>query len=710
MPDIFTDMIKTGSNAVNYIHDNYVRSAKYWDRNYRNCVENWRFYWAKNPELGLGQWPAGALAKMIQQGRAPITYNFIMPTVDAIAGGIMQAPFDPEFTPVIEGRTPPDIEKIVAALKKAMYSDKELMDWKSIYLQLVLHGLIHDGCIKMKVSEEYTELGNLGFDITLPGSCRPDPVWKDFSSKSCEFCHHETWRSAENLIKIYPKMADRMYYEAKKQKVIGEEYGPNSGVVPYNGMVPYGVTDDRWGSQFRLVEEYRMIEEKQKIEYVITSMGDIEIPKIPDEDKPHWLNENIEDWNWDFDRIYEKKEKRKHCVVRAEARGLVSDALLEDGPIELQIGRLPFFWWAANRMNGEPHSIVDSVKDPQIGINYGEAMIQHKLQSEGGGGAQFVDPTLFVSKTEAAKFVKNRNNPQGVFRVKPGLMQKGIVPSKPVVKTPFPQEVYENVNHIVQLIWPGISKVTPSTMARPEPGNETSGRLFQMMKIQGDQLVFTIHYGLRVFWNDVYEAYFLAAAKLYSNEKLPRTFDVGGEKIILNEEVKGTDGSVTIENDVSKLRNIRAKVIISEKAESPTEKMHNVQTLSQYQKSIPPELLVTRALVNSEIADNIEQFGKKTRSRFKEAADLEFETAKTSMELQKAKMELELKRVKEALSADQAQAQASNATGGGAPGGQSTPESVAMSENIPEEEAPAPSPENQEAQQAIPQPTEEEIV
>jgi len=704
MPEIYSDIITTKYNAVNYVHDNYLRSARYWDRNYKNCIENWRYYWGKNPELGLGQWPAAALARMIQQGRAPITYNFIMPTVDAIAGGIMQAPFDPEYIPVIEGQVPPDLDEIVSALKKAMYSDKELMDWKSVYLQLVVHGLVHDGCIKMVVSDDYSPLGNIGFNITLPGACRPDPYWKDYSSKTCEVCHHETWHTAESLKKIYPKKADKLKYEAAKQKIVGDQYGPN------NGVVPYGVTENQWGSQYRLIEEYRMVEHTKTVERVITSFGDIEIPDIDDNEKPKWLNENIPDWDWDLDRIYERKEKRKKCVVRAAAPGLVNDELLEDGPIEIQIGRLPFFWWAANRMNGEPHSIVDSVKDPQTNINYGEAMIQHKLQSEGGGGAQFVDTTLFVSNEEARRFAKHRNAPNEVFRIKPGLMQKGIVPAKPVVKAPFPNEVYENVNHIVNLVWPHISKTTPTTLARPEPGNETSGRLFQMLKIQGDQLVYTIHYGLRVFWNDVYEAYFLQSIKTYSNEKLPRTFEFGQERITLNEVVTGPDGQEQIKNDVSRLMNMRAKVIISEKAESPTEKMHNVQTLAEYQRSIPPENLVSRALVNSEIAKNIEQFSKESRAKFREAAELEYETAKTSMELQKVKMDLELQQAKRALAAKQQEEQkAPNATGGGAQmaGGMPAPETAATPENI--SEAPAPSPEeqaNQEAQQAIPQQTE----
>ena len=708
MPEILIPLAKTGSDLVNYVHDNYLRSRTYWDRNYKNCIENWRFYWGKNPELGLGQWPAGALAKMIQQGRAPVTYNFIMPTVDAIAGGIMQAPFDPEFIPVIEGKLPFDIEAIVSKLKKAMYSDKELLDWKSVYLQMVLHGLIHDACIKLVVSEEYNELGNLGFQLTLPGACRPEPYWKDWSSKTCRSCHHETWHTAEELMQIYPKMADRLRYEAAKQKSTGDQFGPN------NGIVPYSIVDNKWGSQYRLVEEYRMVVDDEKVDRVITSYGptvdgvpSIVIPKFEEnEERIKWLNDSIPDWNWDFDRIFETKEKKKKCIVRAEASGLINDKLLEDGPIEIQVGRLPFYWWSANRLNGEPHGMVDSIKDPQININYGEAMIQHKLQSEGGGGAQFVDPTLFISRTEAKRFAKHRNNPQENFIMKPGFMGKGILPAKPVVKSPFPRDVYENVNHIINLIWPHISKVTPATLARTEPGNETSGRLFQMLKIQGDQLVYTIHYGLRIFWNDVYESYFLAATDLYSNENRPRTFQYNEEVIVLNDEE--SDGKIKIGSDISRLRNIRAKVIISEKAESPTEKMHNVESLSQYQRSIPPELLVSRALTNSEIAQNIEQFSKKTRGRFKEAADLEFETAKTSMQLQKAKMELELAQVNKALRAGRVPGD----TGGEAGGGQNqnappSPGNVATTENI--EEEPAPSPEtvaNQEAQQVNPQQTQ----
>jgi len=204
------------------------------------------------------------------------------------------------------------------------------------------------------------------------------------------------------------------------------------------------------------------------------------------------------------------------------------------------------------------------------------------------------------------------------------------------------------------------SKVTPTTLARPESGTDPSGKLFRMLKIQADQLVYTIHYGLRIFWNVAYEGYLRQAYHQYSNESIPRYFQKGKETTILNERVGDT-----IKNDVSKLKKVRHKIIISEKQESPTEKMDNIATLSAHMERVPPEAIATRSVITSEINKNVEQFSTEAREKLKIAGEKELDVALSSLELQKKKIELETIQIDEALKKMQKEPLAPPPTGGG---------------------------------------------
>lgn len=577
------------SDSVMSVYIGYNNAKTYYERRRRRCTENWRYYWAHDPDLGLGQWPEQSVNYMIQQGRQLTQFNFIRVIVDTIAGGIMQLQFDPEFYPVNE-----EITTLTYAIKKAMYSDKELCDWDATYLNLVRDGLVQEGVIKMFIDRTYDELGNVGFRGCLPNSVFASPNWKTWSGKDCKKCWYDTWHSDEELIKLIPEQADYIKYQISHGHVKkAEEYGN------YESATPYAGSGDMSGSQYRMTSQYDMVDEVEENEYAITENGDIEIPQdIPPEDRPEWLNKFHPTWSPEY--VYTKPTRVKRCYVRSIIPALTVDRVVINKPTEIQIGRLPFFFWAASRANGESSSIVDSVKDPQMLINYMESLNLYKIQIEGGGGSQFADRTAFATNEEFQDYKANRNNPAKVFETKPGLLAEGKTPAIPTSKTGISNEAYQMINHLISVVLPQISKVTPAMRGLGE-GQGESGKLYQLMKIQSDQQVYTIHYGLRIFWNEVYEAYFLQAADLYSQQQIQRTFSLnrGREKIVLNERVKDEDGQVIgIKNDVSLLRSIRHKVIISDKISSPAEKVEQLDAIGKFIQNLGGSSpLVTKFLV-----------------------------------------------------------------------------------------------------------------
>jgi hypothetical protein len=629
------------SDDVMSVWRGWVNAREYYDRRLRREIENWRFYWAHDPELGMGQWPQKAVGYMLQQNRQLLQYNFIMPIVDQIAGGLVKIPYDPEIYP-----TNAKVTTLTKSIKKAMYSDKELMDWPAIYNQLVRAGLIHEAVIKQVVSKEYDrDLGNIGWDMTLPGSVMASPLWKSPCSKHCEMCFHESWYTPENLMRVYPEPADLLKYQiAQDARNGGETYGT------YGGITPFYQEDGTWGNAHRLIQQYRMADVVINRDYVVTENGDIPIPDdVPEDNRYEWLNQYIPTWQPEL--VYSRPEPEKICYVRAICPTLTKFELLESKPTEIQIGRLPFYWWSASRANGESHSIVDAVKDIQTNINYWESLITHKLQVDGGGGAQFVERSKFASDAEYNRYKTERNNPAAMFEVKSGALSDGGVVALPVLKAAFPQEAYEHLNHLIGVILPHISKVTPSSKGLTE-GPVQSGKLYDMLRVQSDALLATVHESLRIFHNEIYEGYLMQAASTYSQELIPRTFTFNGgrESITLNEpyEEEVVDQETGqryikhgIKNDVRMLRQIRHKIIVSETQASPTDKLQQIDAISRLVASLGDKAKpATVQYLTNKAAELFDQLDEEDREVLAVLGEKELELAIVTIESQIAQQKL----------------------------------------------------------------------
>ncbi len=597
-------------------------------------ISNWRFYWALNPELGLGQWPANVASRMIQDGRGLLQYNITKPTIDAIAGGILQQKFEPNFLPAFG-----DATTLTTAIKQVMVRDRELCDWHAAYLELVIHGLICYGVIRLIIIRDYNQMGNIGIETLLPGSVLFDPDHKETLIKNCKFADRDAWLTVGEIADIYPEHAEKVKWEADRLKKDGPSYDTGGNILPNLAQA------SRAGSKYRVVERTEQVKQRITKEFAVRITGEsIEIPSgMEDNLKPEWLNSNVPDW--DPGMVYEKPEVVSITMVRS-ACSMLTNELLENTPHQIQLGRLPFFRWAASCNNGEVQGMVDALRDLQANINYGESMIQHKLQVEGSGGSQFIDKSIFESEAEAMRYARDRNNPRAVFKLKPGFLDRGAVPAVPTHKSQFPADIYQHVNHLFETLLPRISKVSPSYIGRPEQGNQTSGRLYELLKIQSDTSLYTIHYGLHQFWNEFYESYLMLAVDVYGiadEDGVPyqREFKGGDLPVTLNEQVELEDGRIAIKNDIRELRRIRHRIVISETQESPTTRYSNIATLSQYMSMIPPEATASRILINAEIAKNIDQFSKATKEQLEKTSQMEYEKAMSMLELDLLKIETE---------------------------------------------------------------------
>jgi len=630
------------ANPVQRVLDQFNEVKGYHALNYANEIENWNMYNAKHPEHGRGQWPQKAVQMMNQQDRTLISNNITRPTVDAILTFLIQSMYDPEFIPV--GDFPSHITKM---LKTIFYSDKELMDWNRVDFEMLKAGLIHQGVMKMVISDRYDPLGNIGFEMCLPGTCFPDPTWKTSSTKDLKLLYKVSYLMAEDMLSIYKKHADSLKAIIAQDKSGTERYGSSSSGSPYP------VNDPRWGSRLRVIERFSLMSEMKETEFIVTAAGKQYIPgNMEKEDAQQWLAMNVPDWEAGY--IHTEKNKCITSKVKAICPEIVSEGFLEDSETDIQCGQLPFFIWSAGRDNGEPHAVTDSVKDIQVQLNYNSAMIINKLQSEGEGGAQLVEPDLF-EEGEYEKWKASRNNPTAHFKVRAGTISKGVSPVMPLRKSPFPREAYELTHLIIDKLLPHTSRVTPSSLARIEQGNrETSGRLYQMLQSASRNLFYPIQFSWRQFKNEVYEAYIIQAAKTYSSEFAERTFAHKGESVTLNKETLDQETGVWVmENDFSDMLRMRHKVIISETQQSPDEKLAAVGIFSEFLNSVPPSQIGTIAVLTNQIAKNIEQFPEETKIMLNEVSALEVQLAKSQLELNIANIEVQKQQLMQAMSQPQ---------------------------------------------------------
>lgn len=542
--------------------------------------ENFRVYAAIYNELGLGMWPEKAVAYMLAQHRQILTYNFAKPIVDRIAGGFLEMTYDPEFHPIDS-----EVTTLTEYIKEAMYSDKEKMDWHVAIKELIEHGLICEGVIKPYISTEYDDLGNIGYEACTPGSVIPDPMWRTPRSKDCRIAWHEQWFMPDDLLNKWGDKCPQLETEVAAIRAAGRQYGENQGVL-------WGTTDqDRWGSAIRIVSEYRTIDRKYKDEYVVTGEGKHFIPReLPDAAaKIEYLNRSLGEDGWEPDQVFETPVTERVCVVKRIAPSVSWNTVIEEGETEWQTGALPFHWWSPSRVNGEPLGIIDSIKDANQTINYLNSLITHKWQTEGGGGSQFVDRSKFANDEEYERYTTNRHDPTETFEVRDDALSSGGPPALPTMKSEFPREAYEQLNHLISVVLPNISKSSPAHRGMQEDSNQ-SGYLYSLITKQADLALYSMHFGLRLFHNELYEGFFKQAAKLYANEQVERIFTRAGNKgiIKLNERVQYADGRIGIKNDVRQLRYIRHKIIISETQDSPTQKIHNLRAIGEFIKSLPP--------------------------------------------------------------------------------------------------------------------------
>jgi hypothetical protein len=627
-------------------HDNAVA----WDRkNWDRCVDNWRLYWGIDSALGIGQWPADVASEMLRQRRQVATYNMVGPITDNIVGNIENAPFGADFIPVDSS-----LSSLTFKAKDILYCERELMDYRSQEHDLITGGLVYQGVWEMFINRKFDKkFGSIDVRTCLPGEVIFDPHWKDSRSSRCKKALRRLMLTPMQMLEVFHErrkeivkaMAFKKYGDSylevlrKYEEMYGQEYGVNTGVIPYD------YSGEEWGTQLQLIEYYHMERITTQYDYYLLENSEkVRLPSYLKDAaaKMQWLNEHIPDWR--PDAVFSDEEEESVQFVTIMCPTLSQTMLLSHGPTEIQCGRLQFFPWSAKRINGENAGNVDNIKDWQRNINYWESLLVLKIQTEGGGGAQWIDPAA-VDPAEAQRYVRNRNNPQEVFRMKPGMLKAyPNGPAIPVAKSGFPAEAMEHLKHMIEVIGPRISKVSPASQGRAESSQE-SGYLYRLKKLQSDIEQHTFFESLRNFWNEFYEAWLMQAIHTYGNGLERKFYNPRTKKeTVINKHEIGFDeqGNIieSIVDDIGRLKDIRHRIMITESEDSPTRKVEIMQTSTELLKVIPQSKPLTIQELAHTLAKQLDAFNDEQKAQMDEYHQVEIEAALQDMKAKIAQSKL----------------------------------------------------------------------
>jgi len=526
-----------------WIRQEFDKSWAYHNTDLDRENTNWKMYGA----FDYGQWDDEAVAALKEQGRHIPQYNIIRDKVESLAGNLIKDFFDMKFLPV-DGKFTP----FTRALRELMMSDKELMDWEFTYDQVVLDGLVFRGVEQMVVSDRYSPLGNIAFERCIPGSIIVDPYWRSNNSWDLKSLFKVAYMTARMMKDIYDTKSDMIDFEIQKILNAGNDYDQSD----QTDALPYRNFETQIGSEYRILEYHYIKVEKRKIRYSV--LGDV-VPEGSEEYQREWAEIN----GFDFDKhTYEDKKKVNIYYVTSVVPEL-NNLILEDKMSEIQIGRLPFFFFSAARINGRDSGIVDLLVDPQQTINKRESMIDDMIASSAKGGL-LVDEEIFGDDPRAVNEFKNNGTKPGYV----GIVAGGVTIQDKIYKLPsadFPSTAINDENRMMDLA-DRLSKVTPAQEGRSERSGE-SGILNSQKRLQTEINQTILVKNIAHFHNEKGEAYMLLAQQLYSNVYREFSINGGRETLMLNEHKP--DGSISL--DISKMP--RHKVIIDQSPQGASQRI-----------------------------------------------------------------------------------------------------------------------------------------
>lgn len=544
-----------GNKAVRKTDDrimqNYQKfeSAKEAQSRERNReFENLKLYAGHDNSM----WPKTIQDFMMREGRGTQyddfthygQYNFIKTKINGIAGSLVRNPFDASYVADESSDAP-----LTLALQQVYMSDKELMDWDANASMCYILGLSYVGVLRMyvKTAHPASPMGNVALECMPSGTTMIDPDWISGRSKDMNNIWTFAYMTVEDMKQKYNAKKEIIETELDILKRFGGRYEKTD--LEWNKSLPQSHAD-KW----LVVQRDYLQREKITRQFDPVSMTTLW----------EWMDDNtkeriIENNNVDRSALRDIEIYDNVHNVFTFCPGLSLSQSLLDIKAEFQLGRLPYFPWCPEWMNGKPLPMLDQLRDPQMEVNKRTATISLAAETSVTSGIM-VDEAIFgMDEQKKDDFERNRTNPKYTGWMKPGTSRAFPNAIQEVIKQQVPNDLFNITNMMIDMM----DRLVPqpaASEARTDKGE--SGVLFAQKIEVAKTLQQTLLESVRQLWNDIGESYFFLAKQLYSKGRRTFTDAKGSFKITLNDTKVDEFGEITTMNDFVALP--RHRVVISE--------------------------------------------------------------------------------------------------------------------------------------------------
>jgi len=574
-------------------------------------VRNWQFY----SGLNNGQWDVAAIAHLEKERRPAHTFNYIQRIIDKIAGIFLQSPYKTVYRAYKE-----DEGKINLA-QELFDFDRSNGNWEYEEARFIVSGLIYRAVGEYYMDYSYTPTGDIGWRAINPQPIYTDPFWK--SGKICDlrWVCDPRWMSVEDIAEYYGTKATEVRMALKELRNSSQNFAPDVAAVSERTDEFYDMTS----GQYRVITFTYM--DRKSISKIVNLKTREEVVFPDEETKAAALKHKS-------DTYKEEIEYRKVCRVVTICPGLSGDLILSEGTHPLQLGHVPYFFWAAKDVWGTPHTPVDVLRSAQEVVNKRESTITHVLATMANntkiGNAEAFDPT------EQSKISQNINKPGQIFWAKTvrGNLRDAIIPIGP---DRYPDGVEKDLERARDFI---TGLLPPAAQGEASGANQT-GAHFTKVLSQAMSGLEVSNQGLQSVWRERAMSYLSAAKTAYSGVQRRRFNPNTQHEFWLNRPVVAeptpgahvsSDGEMAVENDVSNLT--RYDVIVTQAQSGSTVGDQNLNAMTQAMQTVQNPIM--RSVLEYNMVKFIPGLDEATKDELQEKGKIfvDFQHAQINSQLQ----------------------------------------------------------------------------
>lgn len=624
---------------------NDAKSNDYYDR--KRGLENLSLY---APTSDWEVWSTHQAENLKNLDLPPNHYNFMQLYVEGSAGNFLINKIDPKFIDRSDDSI--DNTETLDYLKRIYYSDKNFMKYNKSHREAIINGGIYRGIEEIKIVRTVDEpMGRISFESLAPTQVLFDPYnTTDNIARGSSECWKRFYLSPKQMAWLFPQMEPDIRRALLVLQQPNESYGLNNMSNNYPEA-------DVWGTRYEVIEYYYKKQTNKKIA-IDKSTGTI----LPETDyefgtendffaKLSWANEQGIDLQPENIATITTPTEELNVSIFCPSLALQID----DRPDERQLFdsngeiMLPFFTWSFITKGGKSFGIVDLGKTMQTDLNKREAAKTKIITKTPINGKPWVHPLAYgEDENNKQKFINEYNDPTKPFvfdaDAPPGLNLFGI--SQPSQLNPVIMQ-----DETFKMVMMDKTLRLPPAMQGQMGKSAESGILHTRKVIEGNIMQKVPSETLEDYQNEKFRAWLQLAIKIYGGRNkeermanLNRVFHTkDNEKFTVNKLV-GFDqlNEPIVENDLSKLRNI--DVIISANKDNDYMKQQRREVDIAFLQAMQPSPtnMGYRAIVEADLARNIDGIDEETLNQIEEMSKLSAELAKKQMMAKSIELDVQI--------------------------------------------------------------------